>query len=622
MGSDFSHVGLGSPNLNALHLLLTGQVVGVPNSATSEVVFFRADGAPGDPASIVAADGISKGYVVVRLRDVGTNTVAGKTVTLAANPGSQAVITPPSGVSTVDNGAVVFTVTNLTPETVTFAATDTTDGVVLDQKPSITFGVPPAAGAGINVFPNTVAADGVSTASITVTLRDTLNRPTPGKLVNIAQGGGRSIVSGPAPPLTDANGEIRFTVASNFNETVTYSAIDISDGNLPAHGSGAVTFDNSTGNGCGIAPSAAEGFQITPFATGFVAHAFNYGGVNFPCGGPSKPAFDAAGQLFVADTPTGTLYRFGSTGGQADAAHVLNATPLNPGIASVAIGPDGRLYATQAATTGNFFTGAVVEIDPVTGALVRTVAPNITCAHGLAFDPLSGDLFTDDGCAGGGSDNASIWRIANPASLTPTVSVYATTPNVPNAPLAFAPDGTLFVWSGGNLLRIGGTNTPQPAVITPLPGVPFTGLGRRGAVGVHDHRQQPRRGRCDHQSGQRQPHRHQRPLRRPGRHDARAGRLHLRLVRRQCAAPDRPRRHLRLYQHGDGADAEPDAHQRHAESGAGQRADVHGDPAFRQYRGGHANYFLGRRGQPANQAGTDGRQRPVDVRLHRREGGG
>lgn len=479
MASDFAHVGLGSPNLSVLNLALNGTATGTVDPALSNIGVF-----PRNPP----ADGTTASSVVVQLRGGNGSAVSGKAVRLTPNGSSNASITPSEGISTVNNGTVVFTVTDLQAETLTFTATDTTDGIVLLQTPSVVFGVPPAAGAGLNVFPNTVAADGVSTSSITVTLRDTLNRPTPGKLINIEQGVGRSIISGPLPPVTDANGAIRFTVADTFNETVTYSAVDVSDRSLPVPGSGAVTFNNSPGNGCGAAPVAGDGFLITPFATGFVGRAFNFGNINSPCVGPANVAFDAAGSVYVPDSPTGKIYRFGTTGGSADAAHVVNAIPLHPGTQSVAIGRDGRLYATQSATTGDFFTGAVVELDPVSGALLRTVAANITCAHGLAVDPISGDLFVDDGCAGSGSENPSIWRIGSPASATPPVSAYATTPFIPNAPMFFAPDGTLFAWSGGNLLRITGTNAPQPAVITSLPGAQFTGnglaVGRATAAGA------------------------------------------------------------------------------------------------------------------------------------------
>src|SRR5437870_6074225 len=38
MGSNFAHVGLGSPNLSALHLLLCGQTAGTPSDTVSQVI--------------------------------------------------------------------------------------------------------------------------------------------------------------------------------------------------------------------------------------------------------------------------------------------------------------------------------------------------------------------------------------------------------------------------------------------------------------------------------------------------------------------------------------------------------------------------------------------------------
>ena len=76
---------------------------------------------------LIPADGTSKAYVVVRLLDAFGNVVSGKTVSLSASVGSHATITPTTGVTDVDNGSVIFTVTNLTVENVTFTATDVTD---------------------------------------------------------------------------------------------------------------------------------------------------------------------------------------------------------------------------------------------------------------------------------------------------------------------------------------------------------------------------------------------------------------------------------------------------------------------------------------------------------------
>ena len=102
---------------------------------------------------------------------------------------------------------------------------------------------------------------------------------------------------------------------------------------------------------------------------------------------------------------------------------------------------------------------------------------NVLCPTGLAVDPLSGDLFFSVSCFGAGSDNPSLFRVSNPASATPTLSVYTTLPGTPTGWIAFAPDGTIFMPqivtnpTGAPMLRISGTNVPGTPTQTPVPGL-------------------------------------------------------------------------------------------------------------------------------------------------------
>lgn len=474
MSSDFAHVGLGSPNLEVLHRLLNGIVAGVPDAAVSEAVHAGSitGGQHGFPLLSTPADGTSAAVIVVTLSDAAGHTVGGKAVQLAADS-ANAVIAPGGAATTDDNGQAVFAVTNLEPEVVTLTATDTTDGIVLAQTPSVTFGVPAATAAGITAFPTTVTANGVSSTTITVTLQDVLGRGTPGKEVQLSQGGGHSIISGPIPPVTDANGEIQFAATNLVNETVTYTAVDVTDGNLPVPGSVAVTFQSGAAGACGSGPPpvGVGGYTVTPFATGFEAGPFFFGGVNFQgCAGATLPAF-LDGDVFISDARTGDLFKLGLDGGAA-------ANPIanhGPTLTAETVGADGRLYALRVATTGNATTGAILELDPETGDVLRTVASNLLCPHSLVVDPLSGDLFYDDSCFGGFVDPA-IHRVRDPASATPTVEVYATLPRTPNGRMAFAPDGTLYVVTGYTdaqpaVVRVSGTDGPTPPAIETISGV-------------------------------------------------------------------------------------------------------------------------------------------------------
>ena len=105
-------------------------------------------------------------------------------------------------------------------EEVTFTATDTSDGIVISQTAKVAFIQPPAASASISASPTSLLNDGASATTITVTLKDALNRPSPGKSITLSQGGGRSVITGPSPSVTDANGQIQFTATNRFSEIV------------------------------------------------------------------------------------------------------------------------------------------------------------------------------------------------------------------------------------------------------------------------------------------------------------------------------------------------------------------------------------------------------------------
>jgi hypothetical protein len=474
MGSDFAHVGLGSPNVNEIHRRLTGQAAGLPDPTISQIsAYYGTDRFPFTDGMALPADGESTITVVVRLSDGLGNFVGGKTVSLTA-PGSSAVIAPATAVTDPTTGAAVFTVKDATVESLTLQATDVTDGIVLAQTIGVVAVVPPAAAGGITAGPSPVANDGTSTTTITVTLRDVHDNPTPGKQVTLMQGNGHSVISGPTPSVTDASGTIQFTATDQTPETVTYTAIDVTDGNLPVPGSASVTFSGQASTSCVSGPPvAAAGFTLTPFSTGYFAQDFFFGNVNWGgCPGASNPAFNTDGSSLVADFRTGDVFELGPAGGAASSGNKLSNLGLTLG--GPTFGKGGHLYASHGATTGNFTTGDIVEIDPATGAQLRVVAANLTCPT-FAIDPLSGDIFFDDTCFGAGSDNPTLWRIHDPAG-TPVVTAYATLPTTPNGRIAFAPDGTMYVSVGytsatPQLVQVTGTDKPMPATVTVVPGI-------------------------------------------------------------------------------------------------------------------------------------------------------
>jgi hypothetical protein len=482
MGSDFTHVGLGSPNLGALLLDLTGQSPGPVSASASSVAAYVSAQTATPPLGGVPADGQTQAAVNVLLADEDGNAISGKTVTLSASSGSHAVITPPSAVTNVTNGAATFTVTDDTPESITFTGTDSTDGITVTKTATVPFVVPEASSAGIGATPTSVTNNGTAATTITVTLKDSQGRPTPGKLVQISQTG-NSVINGPNPPVSDSNGMVVLTATDQFAETVTYSGVDVTDGNLPIPGPNpSVTFSGMASNTCApSSPPAAPGYVVTPYATGFVAAQVTApDGFPFGCMGVSGIAFDSAGNLYANDSPTGNIYKIPSGGGAATTP--LNATSLGATLTGLAFDKNDNLFASFG-VTGTHATiggGSVVQLDPSNGTISKTISSSavpLTCPTVISIDPLSGDLFTDDTCFGEDTNSTSIWRISGPAGASPSTSVYASTTNTPNSTLAFAPGGTIYMWTAAQIAQVSGTNVSGPPSVTILSGLNASSTG-------------------------------------------------------------------------------------------------------------------------------------------------
>jgi PKD repeat protein len=180
-------------------------------------------------ASSVPADGSSSATITVTLLDGAGAPVEGHTVSLTQGGGSSA-ISAPSGPSDA-SGQVTFTVTNTTAETVTYTATDVTEWVTITQTTQVTFDPLPtdAGNSTVATDASNVLANGTSSATITVTLLTEVNAPVVGHTVSLTQGGGSSSISAPSGP-SDANGLVTFTVTNTTEETVTYTATDVTDG--------------------------------------------------------------------------------------------------------------------------------------------------------------------------------------------------------------------------------------------------------------------------------------------------------------------------------------------------------------------------------------------------------
>ncbi len=482
MGSDFAHVGLGSPDLAALVEALRGTSAGPVSATQSQAV------AIGTPQ----ADGSETGLVRVDLEDSTGLPVGGKTVSLTVNgAGSTASVAPATTTTSAVDGSAVFTVTDSAPETVSFTVNDTTDGVTLNAAPQLTFLAPLATGSTVVESPAVVNADGSAHATVTVHLEDALGQPAAGQTVALTSTQGpmtNTAAVTPAQATTDSAGVATFSVTDSSTESVVFVASDISDGDLPVPGSVGITFQPASAGVCDDdLPTPASGATISPFAAGLPVNVqpvvTSGGGLKFgssACAGVLPPAFDSAGNAYIPDTFSGQIYELGPAGGSAAAGSALPGANFLPGgqLGQIAFGPHGQLYAgLSASDAGDFSKPAVVQLDPATGAVQRLLATGAqglaACPQWLAVDPLSGDIFTSDDC-GGSLASAQITRIAGPDGATPTVSKYVDIGA--SAGLTFAPDGTLYVAYLGDkatsdpsaIVAVSPTNQPGPVTKTTI----------------------------------------------------------------------------------------------------------------------------------------------------------
>ncbi|CAG0934100.1 partial tRNA nuclease WapA, partial [Thermoflexales bacterium] len=174
------------------------------------------------------ADGVSAAIVTVTVRSGSNVPMAGQWVEVQA-PG--AAITLMQSLSPTDvQGRAVATIRSTRAQSTLVSARTISDNVTLAQAVPITFtaGTPSASRSALAAQPNTVSANGVNTALITVTLRDTFDNVVPGKAVTVTHDG-MAIVLNLNGTTTNAQGFITGTLSATQAQTVTLRALDLTD---------------------------------------------------------------------------------------------------------------------------------------------------------------------------------------------------------------------------------------------------------------------------------------------------------------------------------------------------------------------------------------------------------
>jgi hypothetical protein len=198
-------------------------------------------------STTAVADGVDPRTVTVTLNgqnaQSATVPIAGAPVTLSQGS-AHSIIAPTSTATTNSSGVATFTVTDSTPEAVTYTATS--GAVVVDQTAMVTFAAPTvsAANSTVSTSPPSVPADGSTTSTVTVTAYDQAAGPAPvsGQTVTLTQGAGHSVIS-PTSATTNSSGVATFTVTDLTVEPVTYTA---TIGTVTVTQTGSVTFGTLT----------------------------------------------------------------------------------------------------------------------------------------------------------------------------------------------------------------------------------------------------------------------------------------------------------------------------------------------------------------------------------------
>jgi hypothetical protein len=192
-----------------------------------------------------------------------------------------------------------------------------------------------------------------------------------------------------------------------------------------------------------FAASAAQAYQTAP---GWVASDYVTGFDHGSEAGPVGLAFDGSGNLLVSASETASLHKVAPGGGTAAGTKIRDGYGQAEGLA---FDKSGRLYMARGTQHD------VVELNPASGDVIRTVVSNLPCPVGLATDPISGDLFVSNVfCPGGG-----IMRITDGKAKK-----YAGTQDADG--ITFAPDGTLYAAGGVRIVRVAGTNASNPGAVS------------------------------------------------------------------------------------------------------------------------------------------------------------
>ena len=384
--------------------------------------------------------------VTVILKDSAGNAVAGKAVTLTQGTGSS-TIGAASGVSGSNGtpGSVTFTVTDTKAETVTYTATDTTDGKTVTQTTQVQFtlGAVNPNRSTVTAAPTSVPDDGATASTITVTLLDGTSNPVPTKTVTLTATGCSPTANCTAHPgvgssaittligTTNSLGQATFTVTDTVAQTVTYTAKDTTD-TVTVSQTAPVTFTATTS--CTATNLCAPTFVWTPTPTSpqqdFATFPVTASAASSVPPDTVTPTYNATGGCSIAGT---TVTMNSGTQACVVTAHIVASGSPNYYAADTISATVNATPATVTATAGSLtgtYTGLAQTPGACTVSPVWTGGPTCTDSPTSVGPPVGSGTVTP--VVSGGGANFTVtpangsWSIGK-ASTTTTITCNPTT---------------------------------------------------------------------------------------------------------------------------------------------------------------------------------------------------
>ncbi|NLF51142.1 MAG: DUF11 domain-containing protein, partial [Leptolinea sp.] len=178
-----------------------------------------------DPLFLVG-DGVQEAAITVELKDAFENPISNHQIGFVTS-GINATITQTTPNTDAD-GKLTASIKSLELGKVLVSANDVTENVSLGNPIEVSFvnGLSDPDKSTVLVSPDSIAADGIAKATITVTLMDNQNRPLPDHEVELTSSGTTNTILGPVPLMTSGDGKATFTIASTESGIKTLTVRD------------------------------------------------------------------------------------------------------------------------------------------------------------------------------------------------------------------------------------------------------------------------------------------------------------------------------------------------------------------------------------------------------------